>query len=129
MAELSSEDRAQMDGADLNEFRRLGHEMIDWVADYLERVETQAVLPSTRPGAARSALPSSAPEHAEPLADCFADFQNLIVPNTTHWKHRGFLAYFATSGSPAGILAELLAAALDVNAMVWRTGPAATELE
>ena len=129
MPELSSEDRTQIDGADLNEFRRLGHEMIDWVADYLERIETQAVLPSTRPGAVRSALPSSAPEHAEPLADCFADFQNLIVPNTTHWNHPGFLAYFATSGSPPGILAELLSAALNVNAMVWRTGPAATELE
>ena len=74
MPELNNGDRAQMDGADLNEFRRLGHEMIDWVADYLERVETQAVLPATRPGSVRSALPSSPPEHAEPLADCFADF-------------------------------------------------------
>lgn len=129
MTELTGSERAPGDGADLNEFRRLGHEMIEWAAAYLERVETLAVLPKTRPGSVAAALPLHAPEHAEPLADCFADFQNLIVPNTTHWNHPGFLAYFAISGSPPGILGELLSAVLNVNAMVWRTGPAATELE
>src|SRR5687767_5925643 len=87
---------------DLEEFRRLGHEMIDWAAEYLAAPEKHAVLPATRPGDVRAALPASAPEEPQSLAECFADFQQLIVPNTTHWNHPGFMAYFAISGSPPG---------------------------
>jgi aromatic-L-amino-acid/L-tryptophan decarboxylase len=119
----------QTGGMDLEEFRRLGHEMIEWAAQYLASPEQYAVLPATRPGEVRAALPKAAPEHGESLEQCFEDFQRLIAPNTTHWNHPGFMAYFATSGSPPGILGELLSAVLNVNAMVWRTGPAATELE
>ncbi|MGH7459483.1 MAG: pyridoxal phosphate-dependent decarboxylase family protein [Longimicrobiales bacterium] len=114
---------------DAEEFRRLGHELIDWVAGYLANPESYPVLPATRPGAVRSLLPDQAPEEAESLEQCFADFQRLILPNTTHWNHPGFLAYFPNTGSAPGVLAELLTAALNVNAMIWRTGPAATELE
>jgi aromatic-L-amino-acid decarboxylase len=114
---------------DAQSFRRLGHEMIDWVADYLANPEVYDVLPATRPGTVRASLPKSPPEQAESLERCFADFQNLIVPNSTHWNHPGFLAYFANTASPPGILGELLTAALNANAMVWRTGPAATEVE
>jgi aromatic-L-amino-acid/L-tryptophan decarboxylase len=114
---------------DTQAFKRLGHEMIDWAADYLANPQVHDVLPATRPGAVRASLPKSPPEQAESIDRCFEDFQRLIVPNSTHWNHPGFLAYFANTGSPPGILAELLTAALNVNAMVWRTGPAATELE
>ncbi|HSL69508.1 MAG TPA: pyridoxal-dependent decarboxylase [Longimicrobiales bacterium] len=110
-------------------FRQAGHELIDWVADYLQHAERYPVLPRTQPGELRAALPAAPPLEPEPLDAILADFHRYILPNTTHWNHPGFMAYFAVSGSPPGILAELLIAALNVNAMVWRTGPAATELE
>lgn len=115
--------------ADLEEFRRVGHEMIDWIASYLETIEQYPVLAQVEPGQFRQSLPTTPPEAAEPLDRIWADFRKLVVPATTHWNHPGFLAYFANTGSPPGILAELLTAALNANAMVWRTGPAATELE
>jgi aromatic-L-amino-acid decarboxylase len=114
---------------DLAQFRAEGHALIEWIAEYLAHPEEYAVLPPTRPGQVRAALPASPPRTGEQLSNAIADFKDLIVPNTTHWNHPGFLAYFATSGSPSGILGELAAAALNVNAMVWRSGPAETELE
>ena len=115
--------------AQLAAFRQQGHEAIDWIADFLGHPERVRVLPALKPGAVRAALPGSAPLVPESLAEISADFRRLIVPNTTHWNHPGFLAYFSTTGTPPGILGELYAAALNVNAMVWRTGPAQTELE
>jgi aromatic-L-amino-acid/L-tryptophan decarboxylase len=114
---------------DLEQFRTQGHALIDWIAEYLGHPEVYAVLPPTRPGDVRAALPTAPPQAPQRLSDVLSDFHELIVPNTTQWNHPGFMAYFATSGSPPGILGELAAAALNVNAMVWRTGPAATELE
>src|SRR5262245_34392349 len=114
---------------DLEEFRSNGHALIDWIADYLAHPENHAVLPATRPGDVRAALPAEPPRTGQPMSEAIADFYELIVPNTTHWNHPGFMAYFAISGSPPGILGELAAAALNVNAMVWLTGPAQTELE
>lgn len=111
------------------EFRHHGHAVIDRIADYLASPRRWPVLPETRPGEVRAALPHAAPEHAESMDDILADFDRIILPNTTHWNHPGFLAYFSISGSPPGILGEMLTAALNVNAMLWRTGPAATELE
>lgn len=111
------------------EFRKHGHEVIDWIADYLESPERWPVLPDIRPGELRSELPKSPPASAEPMEAILEDFRNLIVPATTHWNHPSFLAYFANSSTGAGVLGETLAAALNVNAMLWRTGPAATELE
>ncbi len=112
------------------EFRRLAHEVSDWLADYLDGVDDLPVFPhGLRPGDVRAALPASAPEHAEPLDAALADFRNILVPGMTHWNHPSFHAFFAVTGSAPGILGEMLAAGLNVNAMVWRSSPAATELE
>ncbi|MDP9120507.1 MAG: pyridoxal-dependent decarboxylase [Acidobacteriota bacterium] len=105
------------------------HRAADLIADYLEKVGERPVLPPVSPGQVRAQLPASPPEAAEPLDRLLDDYQRLIEPNSTHWNHPGFLAYFAITGSAPGILGEALAAGLNVNAMLWRTGPAATELE
>jgi aromatic-L-amino-acid/L-tryptophan decarboxylase len=110
-------------------FRRHGHDAIDRIADYLARPARWPVLPQAQPGDLHALLPASAPADAEPMDVLLDDFERLILPHTTHWNHPGFMAYFGISGSAPGILGELLAAALNVNAMLWRTGPAATELE
>jgi aromatic-L-amino-acid decarboxylase len=112
-----------------NEFRRHGHAVVDWIADYLENPEQWPVLPDVRPGELRSSLPPSPPERGESMDAVLEDFQKLIVPATTHWNHPAFMAYFANSSTGAGVLGEALTAALNVNAMLWRTSPAATELE
>jgi aromatic-L-amino-acid/L-tryptophan decarboxylase len=112
-----------------DEFRSAMHRVADLVADYLEGVGDRPVLPAVRPGEVRRALPASPPEEAEPLDAVLDDYLRVIEPNLTHWNHPGFLAYFANTGSGPGILGETLAAALNVNAMLWRTAPAATELE
>ncbi len=114
---------------DPEEFRRAMHQVADLLADYLEGVGELPVLPAIRPGHVRELLPASPPEQAETLDEILDDYRRLIVPNTTHWNHPGFMAYFAVTGSGPGILGEALAAGLNVNAMLWRTGPAPTELE
>jgi aromatic-L-amino-acid decarboxylase len=111
------------------EFRRLGHQLVDWVATYLEHPEKYPVLSRAKPGELVDALPPSGPEKGEPLDLALADFEKLILPAVTHWNHPGFLAYFATSASAPGILAELLIAALNTNGILWKTSPAVTELE
>ncbi|HZV53207.1 MAG TPA: pyridoxal-dependent decarboxylase [Candidatus Dormibacteraeota bacterium] len=100
-----------------------------WVARYLESVRDRRVLPEVVPGQVRAALPAAPPEQGEPLEHLLRDFERLVLPGITHWNHPRFFAYFATTGSEPGILAELLIAALNVNAMLWRTSPAATEVE
>ena len=114
---------------DPEEFRRHGHEVVDWIAGFLAAPERYPVLARVKPGDVRGALPGSAPDGPEPLDRILADFERVILPGITHWNHPGFFAYFAISGSAPGILGELLCAALNVNAMLWRTSPAATELE
>ncbi|SRR5579871_2498047 len=111
------------------EFRIHGHRVIDWIADYMANPERYPVLSRIQPGDLRAALPAHAPEHPESFESMFADFEKLVVPGITHWNHPGFMAYFAITGSGPGILGELLSGALNINAMLWRTGPAATELE
>jgi len=111
------------------EFRLHGHHAIDWIADYLDHADRYPVLSTFPPGHLTDALPASGPERGEPMEAIVADFERLIVPAVTHWNHPGFLAYFAISASPAGVLGELLSAALNVNGMLWKTGPAVTELE
>jgi aromatic-L-amino-acid decarboxylase len=115
-----------MDTAD---FRRHGHQLVDWIADYVEHVERYPVLSRAKPGDIRAALPASAPEDGESFDAIMADFERVLVPGLTHWNHPGFFAYFAITASPPGILAEFLAAALNQQAMLWRTSPASTELE
>ncbi len=111
------------------EFRKHGHAVIDWIADYLEKPDRWPVLPEVRPGDLRRSLPQSPPAKGERMEAILEDFKRLIVPATTHWNHPAFMAYFANSATGAGVLGEALTAALNVNAMLWRTGPAATELE
>jgi aromatic-L-amino-acid decarboxylase len=101
----------------------------DFVAGYLETVGERPVVPPVAPGDVRAALPEEAPEHGEPFADVLHDVEELIAPALTQWNHPRFFAYFANTGSEPGILAELLTAAFNVNAMAWATSPAATELE
>lgn len=111
------------------EFRRFGYAVIDRVAEFLEHPERYRVFPDVRPGDVARALPTSAPEDGEPFEQILEDYDRLIPHATTHWNHPGFFAWFAVTGSAPGILAEVLAASLNVNAMLWRSGPAATELE
>jgi len=112
-----------------DEFRRLLHEVADWVADYREGVEARRVAPEHRPGATSDQLPVAPPEAAEPMGDILRDFDRVIMPGIVHWGHPAFLGYFATTTTAPGILGEMLAAALNVSAMTWQTSPAATELE
>jgi aromatic-L-amino-acid decarboxylase len=111
------------------EFRAAAHQVVERIAAFLQEPERWRVLPAIAPGELRAALPSAPPAHGESFDDILADFDRLIMPATTHWNHPGFMAYFATSGSAPGILAEALIAMLNVNAMLWRSGPAQTELE
>ncbi len=111
------------------EFRRFGHELIDWIADYFDKIEELPVLASIEPGDLKAQLPSSPPQQGEPMEKIIADIDRLVVPALTHWCHPSFFAYFATSTSGPGILGELLTAAFDNKAMLWRTSPASTELE
>ena len=111
------------------EFRKHGYALVDWVADYLANSDRYPVLSRVSPGDVRNALPPSAPEHGEPFEQILEDFERIIVPGLTHWNHPGFLAYFAITASAPGVLAEFLSAALNQQAMLWRTSPAATELE
>jgi aromatic-L-amino-acid decarboxylase len=113
----------------MDDFRRHAHQVADWIADYLEHPDRYPVLPRVKPGDIRRSLPPSAPEHGESFDDIFADFERVIVPGLTQWNHPGFFAYFAISTSAPGVLAEFLSAALNQQAMLWRTSPAATELE
>ena len=110
-------------------FRREAHRLADWIADYLADPERYPVLSRVAPGDIVRALPSDAPEQGESFDRIFEDFERVILPGITHWNHPGFFAYFAITGSAPGILAEFLSAALNVQAMLWRTSPAATELE
>jgi len=111
------------------EFRRFGHEIVDWIADYFERIEELPVLAQIEPGELKAQLPTSPPQVGESMEAILADVDRLIVPALTHWSHPSFFAYFATSTSAPGIFGELLSAAFDVKSMLWRTSPAATELE
>ena len=111
------------------EFRRFGHEIIDWIADYFERIEGLPVLAQIEPGELRAQLPETPPQTGESMEAILADVDRLIVPALTHWSHPSFFAYFATSTSAPGIFGELLSAAFDVKSILWRTSPAATELE
>ena len=106
-----------------------GRQLVEWIADYLASAEQYPVLSRVKPGDVAAALPESPSAAGEPLDAIIADFERAIVPGLTHWNHPGFFAYFANSAPVPGILAELLTAALNVNAMLWRTSPAATELE
>jgi aromatic-L-amino-acid/L-tryptophan decarboxylase len=129
--ETSSKRKTQAAIGDMpaNEFRRFGHEIVDWIADYFEHIEELPVLAQVQPGELKAQLPSSPPRQGESMEAILADVDRLIGPALTHWSHPSFFAYFATSTSAPGIFGELLSAAFDVKSMLWRTSPASTELE
>ena len=111
-------------------FRREGHRMIDWIAEYLDGENRHhPVLSRVEPGEVAGRLPTQMPEKAEDPEAVWQDFLDIVIPGVTHWNHPGFMAYFGITGSGPGVLGEMLSAALDVNGMLWRTCPSATELE
>lgn len=120
---------SQLGDMSAEDFRRYGHEIVDWIANYFERIEDLPVLAQIEPGDLKAQLPSSPPEKGESMEAILADVDRLIVPALTHWSHPSFFAYFATSTSAPGIFGELLSAAFDAKGMLWRTSPASTELE
>jgi aromatic-L-amino-acid/L-tryptophan decarboxylase len=112
-----------------DEFRRHGREVIDWIADYLERVEQLPVLAQVAPGEIRSRLPAHPPQHGEPFDAILKDMDDVILPGITHWQSPNFFAYFPCNNSGPSILGELLSAGMGVQGMLWSTSPACTELE
>jgi aromatic-L-amino-acid decarboxylase len=112
-----------------DEFRRAGHEMINWIADYWERVDQLPVLSQVAPGDLRAALPVEPPQQPEAWDDIMSDVDSLIVPGITHWQSPNFFAYFPANASPPSVLGELLSSGLGVQGMLWATSPACTELE
>lgn len=111
------------------DFRQYGYEIVDWIADYFERMEKLPVLSQVEPNSLKSKLPVSAPTEGEQFDNIIKDVEQLILPAITHWNHPNFHGLFSTSTSSVGVFGEMLAAAFDQKAMLWRTSPASTELE
>ena len=111
------------------DFRRYGREVVDWIAGYLDEPRQHQVLTLCQPGELKRRLPLAAPSEGESMRSILNDFDRLIMPAVTHWNHPRFHAYFSISSSAPGILGEMLTAALDANGMLWKSCPAATELE
>ena len=114
---------------DAEQFRRLGHALVDWIADYRENLEARAVMSQARPGEIKARLPRQPPEHGGGAGDLIARLEADVLPGITHWNHPGFFAYFPAITSYASILGDLVAAGLGVQGMSWQTSPAATEIE
>ena len=110
-------------------FRKQLHQLADWIADFRQHIGELRVAPNNKPGAIRAALPSQPPEEGEEFDKILGDIDRLIVPGMVHWSHPMFLGYFGWTQTGPGILGEIATAPLNVNAMMWRTSPAATELE
>ncbi|NBB71613.1 MAG: aspartate aminotransferase family protein [Alphaproteobacteria bacterium] len=114
---------------DLDAFRRHGHAVVDLVADYLAGIEDRPVRAPVRPGEVDAALAGAAPETPDDVAAIMADFERVVMPGITHWQHPRFFAYFPANASPPSVLAEMLAAGIAAQCMLWQTSPAATEME
>ena len=112
-----------------DDFRRYGHQLIDWIADYMERVEQYPVLSQVKPGEIRARLPVAAPAKGENFDAILRDVDEIILPGITHWQSPNFFGFFPSNNSGPSILGELLSAGLGVQGMLWATSPACTELE
>jgi len=113
----------------LDEFRKNGHQLVDWIADYLKDIEQYPPLSQVNPGDILKRIPKSPPHKGEDIANVLNDVDKILMDGITHWNHPGFMAYFNSTSSGPGILAELLTAGLGINGMLWKTSPAFTELE
>src|SRR5438046_3372894 len=122
-------DRQSLGDTPPEQFRRQLHELADWIADFRENIEALRVAPDDKPGAIGARLAKHPPEEGERFEKILSDVDRLIVPGMVHWSHPMFLGYFGWTTTAPGILGEILTAPLNVNAMTWRTCPAATELE
>src|SRR5256714_11869092 len=111
------------------DFRNQLHELADWIADFRQNLGSLPVAPNDKPGAILAALPAEPPEEGEPFEKILGDMDQTIVPGMVHWSHPMFLGYFGWTTTAPAILGEIITAPLNVNAMTWRTCPAATELE
>ncbi len=129
MTSQPNEQRNNLGDMPAAEFRRHLHEIADWIADYRENIARWSISPTGKPGAIKQALPSRPPEEPDSVDRILDDTYNIIVPGVVHWGHPQFMGYFGSTNTASGVLAEMIAAALNVNAMTWRTSPAATELE
>ncbi len=110
-------------------FRKSAHEMVDWMADYMENTENYPVKSQVKPGDIKAQLPNLPPQEGETMETIFSDFKKVIMPGVTHWQHPSFHAYFPGNSSKPSVLAEMLTATLGVQAMIWNTSPSAAELE
>ena len=114
---------------DIDEFRKHGHQLIDWMADYMDTVEKLPVRSQVKPGEISNCLKENPPTNGEPMENIINDFKTTILPGITHWQHPRFFAYFPANSSPPSVLAEMLTATLGAQCMLWQTSPAATEME
>jgi aromatic-L-amino-acid/L-tryptophan decarboxylase len=114
---------------DPEEFRRLGHAVVDWVADHRAGLAARPVRGPVAPGDVRDALPGLLPESAQPLEDLLRVLDEVVVPGSTHWQHPGFMAYFPANASLHSLLGDLLSGGLGAQGMLWSTSPATTEVE
>jgi aromatic-L-amino-acid/L-tryptophan decarboxylase len=112
-----------------DEFRRRGHEVVEWVASYMERVGELPIASGVQPGEIRAKLPAVAPEAPEPFEALLADLDEVVLPGITHWQAPGWFGYFPANASPPSILAELVSAGLGAQGMLWSSSPALTEIE
>ena len=112
-----------------DEFRKHAHELVEWMAGYMENVENFPVKSSVKPGEIFNKIPDKPPLHPESFDSLMRDFNEIIMPGITHWQNPNFFAYFPANTSPASILAEMLIATLGAQCMIWETSPAAAELE
>lgn len=129
MKDFMSHKAPELNDMPKEDFRRFGHEIVDWIADYSERMEELPVLSQVQPGWLKGELPDAAPESGDDFAEVVKDIDRLVLPAVTHWNHPNFHGLFSTSTSSVGVFGEMLAAAFDMKAMLWRTSPVSTELE
>lgn len=111
------------------EFRKAGYQLIDWIADYLNSIEKYPVMSQVKPGDISKQIPVAPPVNGEKIEKVLSDIDKVLIDGITHWNHPGFMAYFNTTSSGPGILAEILTAAFSSNGMLWKTSPAVTEME
>ena len=124
-----STENSKLGDMSAEDFRKHGYAVVDWIADYFERIDEFPVLSQIEPNWLKNSLPKAAPEEGEDFAEIFGDVETLILPAVTHWNHPNFHGLFSTSTSSIGVFGEMLTAAFDMKAMLWRTSPASTELE